>query len=115
MIGRLEVLITALECTWCGLLWGRERSWRCIRSILRGGSSPMTLANWMKWPWPLRRRCIKLNNLQLKAGGCLALTDRRGQESHLRPPACVTGTLLLSYSPMGCLIGDGLGKLDSWP
>ena len=31
MIGRWEVLITTLECTWRGLLWGRERSWRRLR------------------------------------------------------------------------------------
>jgi hypothetical protein len=31
MIGRWEVLITTLECTWRGLLWERERSWRRLR------------------------------------------------------------------------------------
>ena len=30
-------------------------------------------------------------------------TDRRGQESHLRPPVCRTGALLLSYPPMDAL------------
>jgi hypothetical protein len=42
----------------------------------------------------------------------VATGDRRGQESHLRPPACLTGALLLSYPPMGYLIGIDLGKLD---